>query len=168
MSKSYEFNPHFDEFRADILVQAANNNSRKQGLFKVPKEPLKELEKQQNLRFKKYRQEAGSLEMDPKTKELFYHAKTGQAELFIRKNFSYSRQEINLLTQVSMPEFILQERKCALYFAARRGDYLMCQFLLKSGADPNLACKNGVTPTHIAFSTNNMDVRLSESQLPFS
>lgn len=46
MSKSYEFNPHFDEFRADILVQAANNNSRKQGLFKVPKEPLKELEKQ--------------------------------------------------------------------------------------------------------------------------
>lgn len=51
-----------------------------------------------------------------------------------------------------------EDKICPLYYAATHGNIAFVEYLIGSGADPNLKCANGDTPLHMAFKSDNLHV----------
>ncbi|KAL4456256.1 hypothetical protein ABPG74_014217 [Tetrahymena malaccensis] len=87
-----------------------------------------------------------------KQKKLFYAVKQGNIQIIKNSGFIYYPHDVNTLDE---------KGNCPLYYATKRGNEELIDFLLRQGADVNIRCQEGNTPVHLAFQLGNEKVIMS-------
>ncbi|EAR96332.2 IQ calmodulin-binding motif protein (macronuclear) [Tetrahymena thermophila SB210] len=87
-----------------------------------------------------------------KQKKLFYAVKQGNIQIIKNSGFVYYPHDVNTIDD---------KGNCPLYYATKRGNEELIDFLLRQGADVNIRCQEGNTPVHLAFSLGNEKVIMS-------
>jgi len=91
-----------------------------------------------------------------KQRKLFTAAKSGTIHNIEGSGFNYFESDVNVKDD---------HGNTPLFYAARRGNKEICDFLLAHKARVNEPCSNGNTPLHMAFASNQ--VMVSEYYLDF-
>ncbi|KAM3134442.1 hypothetical protein pb186bvf_013408 [Paramecium bursaria] len=79
---------------------------------------------------------------------LLRYSKLNRFNQIIKSGFYYDKQDIDVIDD---------DKNTALFYAAGFGNFVLVDFLLKNGADPNLQCSDG-TPMHQAIKSQSLDV----------
>ncbi|KAL4504381.1 hypothetical protein ABPG72_009827 [Tetrahymena utriculariae] len=84
-----------------------------------------------------------------KQKKLFYAVKQGNIQIIKNSGYIYYPHDVNTIDE---------KGNCPLYYATKRGNEELIDFLLRQGADVNIRCQEGNTPVHLAFQLGNEKV----------
>ncbi|CAD8107468.1 unnamed protein product [Paramecium sonneborni] len=87
------------------------------------------------------------IQLKLKQRKLFLALKVNNTQWVDHSGFIFDTNDVNCYDI---------EMYCPLYYAAKQQSILFCNFLLINGADVNMPCKNGETPTFAAFASGNI------------
>ncbi|KAM3141572.1 hypothetical protein pb186bvf_006177 [Paramecium bursaria] len=81
-----------------------------------------------------------------KSKKVFQAVHQNSVSIIQQSGFNFLPEDYNTKDD---------QQNTALYYSAKNNNYELCQYLLKNGANPNIKCSEGQTPTHLAYATGN-------------
>ncbi|CAK63457.1 unnamed protein product (macronuclear) [Paramecium tetraurelia] len=87
------------------------------------------------------------IQLKLKQRKLFLALKVGNTNWAEYSGFQFEPQDVNCYDTNMF---------CPLYHAAQLQSITFCNFLINAGADVNMPCQGGLTPTFAAFITNNI------------